>query len=137
MKTGIELIAFERDRQRSAEGYDDEHDDGHDTMEIASAAACYLDHYIYGCDPADALYCARWPWNQESWKPVVGEGASFKLANLAKAGALIAAEMDRLLRTLTADPCTRCAAKGWDTETNGPCPKFPKCEESFPQNREL
>ena len=30
--------------------------------------------------------------------------------------------------------CLKCAQNGWSNERNGPCPKFPNCEESFPEN---
>ena len=30
--------------------------------------------------------------------------------------------------------CIKCAQNGWSNERNGPCPKFPNCEESFPEN---
>ncbi len=41
MKTGIELIAQERQRQVSEEGWTAEHDDGHTDQELARAASCY------------------------------------------------------------------------------------------------
>jgi len=98
MKTGIEIIAAERERQITAEGYTAAHDDEHDGMELAIAAGCYLDHYVYGFDIGDALYCARWPWEKDSWKPSRGEGVDFKIRDLAKVGAFAAAEIDRLTR---------------------------------------
>lgn len=41
MKTGIELMADERARQISAEGWTPEHDDRHIWGELVSAAICY------------------------------------------------------------------------------------------------
>ncbi len=39
--TGVELIAAERQRQMTAEGWTHEHDDEHDDGSLATAAACY------------------------------------------------------------------------------------------------
>ena len=82
MKSGIELIAKERQRQIEAEGWTPEHDDQHVHGELADAAACYVDGNPVG-----------WPWDEKWWKP-----SSDPIRNLAKAGALIAAEIDRLQR---------------------------------------
>lgn len=41
MKTGIELIAEERQRQITEEGWTPEHDINHTNGQLASAAACY------------------------------------------------------------------------------------------------
>jgi hypothetical protein len=88
---GIELIAAERRRQVEAEGWTPEHDDEHGRGELARAAACYaLPHGLRPIrrPPAD------WPWDDEWWKPTSKD----RLRELVKAGALIAAEIDRLLR---------------------------------------
>jgi hypothetical protein len=109
MKTGAELILQERNRQRLQEGYNSEHDDEHASRELASAALGYLSHYtarawvfsnelgmpgvVNGLDdyrgepPPDS-----WPWEDQWWKPSSPE------RDLVKAGALIAAELDRLQR---------------------------------------
>lgn len=95
MKTGVELIADERLRQVAEEGYADFHDDTHDRGELAAAAESYLiaAEFIVtrnkpvGCSPS------FWPWSEESWKP-----STDPVRNLVKAGALIAAEIDRLQR---------------------------------------
>ena len=42
MKTGIELISAERERQITQEGWTPEHDDRHDIGELCSAANAYL-----------------------------------------------------------------------------------------------
>ena len=86
MKQGIELIAEERKRQVDEEGWTEEHDDQHTCGELKIAAACYTtlsDH------PAPSF----WPWLIEWWKP-----SGDPIRNLVKAGALIAAEIDRLQR---------------------------------------
>lgn len=86
--TGIELIAAERQRQVTVEGWTPEHDDEHMASEMARAAACYAlpDGY-------DARY-DLWPWDGYWWKPAPCN----RIHELAKAGALIAAEIDRLTR---------------------------------------
>lgn len=90
MKTGIELIASERERQ-VAKGFGASHDDEHDNMELGTAAGCYLERYLAGPDPDQPSRCPRWPW-LDGWSP--GDD----MENLVKAGALIAAEIDRLNR---------------------------------------
>lgn len=95
MKTAIELIAEERARQISVEGFDASHDDKHDDNQLANAAACYALDYrhsereIWDKPLLDYL----WPWEPEWWKP-----EESRVRNLVKAGALIAAEIDRRQR---------------------------------------
>lgn len=90
---GIESIAAERRRQIEVEGWTPEHDDEHDSGELAAAAACYTVAAIdpEGITPLDQLPIP-WPWAPEWYKPANPRGA------LVKAGALIAAEIDRLDR---------------------------------------
>lgn len=94
MKTGIELIAEERARQISSEGWTSEHDDTHKEAQMARAAATYA---IEAFSKASKIKVRRplglWPWGDEWWKP-----AADPIRNLEKAGALIAAEIDRLQR---------------------------------------
>jgi hypothetical protein len=78
--TGLELIAQERANQ-FAKGYDVGHDSHEDEGQLLRAAICYL-------TPGQAEHL--WPWEKASWNP--GD----YVRNLAKAGALIAAELDRL-----------------------------------------
>ena len=98
MKTGIELIAEERQRQISQEGWTPEHDDGHTGGEMADAAVCYIETATLQ-DVVDIPYVSvrdtpeGWPWDYEWWKP-----SEDPIRNLVKAGALIAAEIDRLQR---------------------------------------
>jgi hypothetical protein len=90
MKTGIELIAEERQRQISVEGWTPEHDNKHENGEMAGAAAAYaLESTGRNFDEQIAVV---WPWDDEWWKP--GD----RIRDLVKAGALIAAEIDRLQR---------------------------------------
>lgn len=108
MKSGIELIAEERERQVSGEGYTHTHDDEHIDRSIAQAARCYVQHYVerawlYDSDLAKDLNLSgasyhedttpdEWPVGWGDWKPRT------PIADLIRAGALIAAEIDRFNR---------------------------------------
>lgn len=90
MKTGIELIAEERQRQIEVEEWTPEHDDKNTNEQLVIAASCY-------CLPiAQREFCIReqWPFDYEWWKPTPND----RIRELQKAGALIAAEIDRLNR---------------------------------------
>jgi hypothetical protein len=111
-QTGAERISTERARQISAEGYDRAHDDAHENGELAWAGACYAapariferrspigaHHHVTFRDP--------WPWDDDhDRRNFAADGQMVKPATagerirmLEKAGALIAAEIDRLLR---------------------------------------
>lgn len=100
MKTGAELIAEERKRQIEEEGWTAEHDDGHEDGELAIAAACYaLDSVQTNqvCMPDEEVGPGMiyWPWEKKYFKPTSPDD---DVRQLAKAGALIAAEIDRLQR---------------------------------------
>jgi hypothetical protein len=88
MTRGMALIAGERLRQMNLEGYNAAHDDGHTEDELAYAAICYAAPERSRMDIVGPL----WPWRKECWKP------NDRLRDLVRAGALIAAEVDRLLR---------------------------------------
>lgn len=97
--TGAEMIAAERDRQIDTEGYEVEDDVRLNPYgELAMAALCYLYDYAMPA-PRGARRGAvkpEWPWHSKefcSWKPTPGD----PVRQLVKAGALIAAEIDRLL----------------------------------------
>ncbi len=89
--SGVSLIAAERARQVAVEGWTPEHDDEHADGELAKAAACYA-LPPSGDDPEPSDPPAFWPWHRAWWKP--GD----RIRELEKAGALIAAEIDRLRR---------------------------------------
>ncbi len=99
MKTGTQLITEERERQISKEGWSPEHDDEHRGAEIAQAAKCYAHEGFlmakYPDAPRDRFLDMpnQWPWHCDWWKP-----SRDPVRNLQKAGALIAAEIDRLQR---------------------------------------
>ena len=104
---GAQIIATERLRQLTVEGWTPEHDDAHAAGELAQAAACYA-----WPAPRPIEVKKAWPWQLSDWKPelygVPGATAQEKTAArirvLAKAGALLAAEIDRLDRTLPDPP---------------------------------
>jgi hypothetical protein len=89
--TGVELIAAERQRQMEQEGWTPAHDDTHDEGELRDAAIAYA--LTVDARTEAATIRDRWPWEPSWWKP-----SDDPLRNLAKAGALIAAEIDRLQR---------------------------------------
>ena len=113
MRTGAELIAEERQRQKDVEGWTDAHDDKHVGGELVWAAACYA-------APNDIYEHERglgstsvWPWDRAWDKRIDRKGGVLHLFDissmsaenivdrvkeLAKAGALVAAEIDRLQR---------------------------------------
>ena len=68
---GVELIALERERQQTLEGYSREHDEAHKEGEIVDAARAYLDFYggssterAFGNDPG------RFGWILEDVRPL-------------------------------------------------------------------
>jgi hypothetical protein len=100
MKTGTQLIAEERARQISEEGWSAYHDETHIEGQLAYAGASYaLYHALKTTFPPASFKKLKledqatkeWPWDREWWKP-----SKDPIRNLAKAGALIAAEIDRL-----------------------------------------
>jgi len=118
--TGTELIEAERQRQIKKEGWTPEHDDKHTDGSLAMAAVCFaMPRRVY--EPQELakgmIYADPWP---ESWarrwdrRFLYGErrtnpgnvppnpgtySHAERLELLIKAGALIAAEIDRLHRT--------------------------------------
>ena len=111
---GIERIAKERQRQVSVEGWTPQHDDEHKDGEMAIAAACYAAPYSIKADICRIVPCScreatcehwggviekrgwqdPWPWSGE-WDK---RGKHERIRQLEIAGALLAAEIDRLLR---------------------------------------
>jgi hypothetical protein len=88
MKTGAELIKEERLRQQIKLGWTSEHDRiENNNGELLEAARCYAS-LVAQHDP-DLEHC--WPWDAKYWNP-----SGNPIRDLVKAGALIAAEIDRL-----------------------------------------
>lgn len=89
---GITRIAIERQRQMTEEGFSLDHDDRWELGELVKAAACYA---VWGTN-ADVIEGGQdaWPWDT----PWDKRGNGNALTHLVKAGALIAAEIDRIQR---------------------------------------
>lgn len=87
--TGAQMIAAERQRQIDAEGWTPQHDDHHDEGELACAATAYMFQTVFEMNGVPEI----WPWADKFWKP-----SEDVVVNLVKAGALIAAEIDRIQR---------------------------------------
>jgi hypothetical protein len=119
--SGIQRIADERNRQANEEGHTPGHDDRHEAEELAQAAVCYaLPQYArnevpvkydpYGGYQACAVREAEffvpelWPWSPADWKPSPDGSYRYRIRELAKAGALMAAEIDRLERKMWSSP---------------------------------
>ena len=103
MNTGSELILMERQRQIDEERLDELHDAKHVNGELAIAGALYALHASKvierkhrGVFAEGATINKRcpilWPFEAGWWKPNPEE----PVLQLVKAGALIAAEIDRL-----------------------------------------
>jgi hypothetical protein len=89
MMKGIYLINKERQRQIAQEGYSLNSDHQHQNGQLAMAAICYTMREKDREPIADI-----WPWDLKHWKPTPDD----RIRELTKAGALIAAEIDRLLQ---------------------------------------
>lgn len=105
--SGVELIAAERTRQIVEEKFDIAHDMGHVAGTLTRAAAVYAFCAVVSLTKdaglgalAQGLFAPfaevrekLWPWGREWWKP------KDAMRNLVRAGALIAAEIDRMIAT--------------------------------------
>lgn len=90
MSRAVQLVCDERDRQKDVEGWSEAHDDEHEDMELSRAAGCYLlfseSYDVEGVPPP------HWPWEPQWWKP------KDYTRNLVRSGALVLAEIERILR---------------------------------------
>lgn len=127
MTAGTDLIAWERKRQIEKEGWSAEHDDEAMLGELARAGACYVVAGVWDVLDRDQTGIRKilgwlWPptWSVGWWKP------KDKKRNLIRAGALIAAEIDRLLRAEDVEI---------DRAVNVPIPNVPAiqsdCDRTF------
>lgn len=99
--SGIDIIRVERERQIKVENWTADHDDTHTSGCMAVAAASYALHSATMADNNagwraryEEMGCEIWPFDKDPWwKP-----SNDPVRDLAKAGALIAAEIDRILR---------------------------------------
>lgn len=88
--TGAELIMLERGRHERL-GWTAEYDDAtHTRWQLTRAAIFYL-REAKGRKSGSEVP-REWPWDDSAWRP------SERIDDLVKAGALISAEIDRLLR---------------------------------------
>lgn len=107
---GMELIALERNRQIAEEGWTPEHDATNfprewyknvvvvplidaasEYLKAGRAAVLVLPETNDGVGASRLSVPEHWPWHPSWWKP-----SDDPVRNLVKAGALIAAEIDRL-----------------------------------------
>ena len=124
---GVHGILVERQRQIWAEDYHPDHDDTHTKGELAFAAGAYLNyamdqidyqtHGRLGNPPSTFAFTSPgwigatgqsrphtrrthpvWPWRESGFRPSPNLTNQDIVRNLEKAGALIAAEIDRLVR---------------------------------------
>lgn len=94
--TGSEMISYERNRQIYDEGWSSEHDDQHRLGEIIRDSIAYSTrafYQIYINNETIIDSSLGWPWSLDWFKP-----SNDPILNLVKAGALIAAEIDRIQR---------------------------------------
>lgn len=88
---GVDMIAAERKEQINKHNFNHLTDDFYVNDQLATAADAYL--LAADADPGEVYTPpANWPWNPNEFRP------SKRVKNLMKAGALIAAEIDRLVR---------------------------------------
>lgn len=99
---GVVAFNTERNRQIIDEGWTPEHDDDHEYGELVLAATAYAEFAHWQIDPQhgwtetmihDHILENHWPWDETYWKP-----DKDPQRNLVKAGALLAAEYDRVAR---------------------------------------
>lgn len=95
--TGIELIAEERRRQIEKEGWTAEHDAKHLDYDLSCVGALYALHLVLNVHENYSMFFNKifsyfYPWDSKWWKPTPND----PIRQLTKAGALIAAEIDRL-----------------------------------------
>lgn len=88
---GVQLIAAERQRQVAVEGFTPEDDLQHTAGQLTLAADSYLQSTDASIHAPVGVIPAQWPFPLYWYKP------STHIRNLVKAGALIAAELDRIL----------------------------------------
>ncbi len=100
--TGTYRVCW-RCKGKKVAGFDTKHDAEHRQDEIAWAAVCYAApaavYAVRGGDDPAYMFRDPWPWDQQWDKRPYGRRPTRdeRIRQLEKAGALIAAEIDRLL----------------------------------------
>jgi hypothetical protein len=118
--SGAGLIAAERAKQIAVEGYTAAHDDEHTDGEIGMAAACFAapeQIYVRANGRRGTTYSDPWPWGYVVRGRSIDDADGFRLHTTAErkegkdrlrqlviAGALIAAEIDRIQRARNNKP---------------------------------
>lgn len=108
MKTGIDLIRSERQRQIEKEGYSIEHDKQYLNNELFMAACCY-----FGAERSRAItgnqnfISVDWPWAKKWWKPTPNN----RIRELEKAGALFMAHNELTNKVEVIDEWVSLCAK--------------------------
>ena len=95
MKTGIEIIAEERQRQIEQENFSIDHDvklyQENNQLEMAAVAYTLPDKLVTNWQRENLSHRTNFfPWDKRYWKP----SPENRIEELAKAGALIAAKID-------------------------------------------
>ena len=90
MSRGARLIAIERERQITEEGYDREHDSKEKVSDFILAAIGYCESAMSEVPLTVDKLRFRWPWDAKYFKP---KGT---LRDLVRAAALLAAAIDRM-----------------------------------------
>lgn len=99
--SGIDRIAAERKRHVEEEGFDAAHDRMEKPGALTMAAICYATMAASSPGMRHELrnaigYGPHWPWEPQWFKPGVDNTNEDRIMELTKAGALIAAEIDRI-----------------------------------------
>lgn len=93
MKSGVELIKEERARQIQEDKFTAEDEACNANGELALAAICYAyDIIMMPTIETRRFIYHNWPYDWKYWKPTQDD----EVKQLAKSGALIAAEINRL-----------------------------------------
>lgn len=126
----IKLISTERFEQRSKHGFDAAHDDSATKGEIGLAAMCYLQHAL-GTDQHrkfnKTIPPSLWPWDAKWWKP------KSRIEDLTRAGALIAAEIERNQRMTPVEACQICQGTGAADYAHLAIDPCPACNPTTPK----
>lgn len=105
-QSGLDIIGEERWRQQLDPRYGGEgYDAAHDAQEKPGALAMAAIAYATMASSSDGMrqqlregagHSPFWPWSADAWKPGHGDSDDDRIKELGKAGALIAAEIDRI-----------------------------------------